>query len=122
MALPPQAFGATLRSKDGSSCPQGDFGHCLTLPVLASISPFTPYPSQEGAMRLPLALTAALLTIVPPPLLRGQVSPSNRGGTPLLRYDRIGSGPPLLLLHGFGGCAQDWRLFDSTFRTKYQLI
>lgn len=72
-------------------------------------------------MRRAFLLTATLVATTPLTSIQGQSPPAIRT-TPLLRYDRIGSGPPLLLVHGYGGCAATWQPFDSTFSTAYQLI
>lgn len=37
-------------------------------------------------------------------------------------FEVHGSGEPLLLLHGFGGCSQDWSTSIKTLSTNFQLI
>jgi pimeloyl-ACP methyl ester carboxylesterase len=37
-------------------------------------------------------------------------------------YEEYGDGKPLLLLHGFGGCTQNWHLFTSELSANYRLI
>lgn len=39
-----------------------------------------------------------------------------------MHYDRIGAGPPLLLLHGLGSSARDWESQIERFRGSHQLI
>src|SRR5262245_21498384 len=39
-----------------------------------------------------------------------------------LHYTLAGSGEPLLWLHGFGGCGDDWRFLFDDPPTGYQLI
>lgn len=39
-----------------------------------------------------------------------------------LHYDRVGEGPPLLLLHGLGSSARDWENQVSHFRDSRELI
>ena len=73
-------------------------------------------------MRTVSVLFVALLATGSPDGLLAQRPATTGTAAPLLRYDQIGSGPPLLLLHGFGGCAWTWGPFDSTLATRYQLI
>lgn len=37
-------------------------------------------------------------------------------------YEEYGNGKPLVLLHGFGGCTQNWHPFTSELSEKYRLI
>jgi pimeloyl-ACP methyl ester carboxylesterase len=37
-------------------------------------------------------------------------------------YEEYGAGKPLLLLHGFGGCTQNWHPFTAGFSEHYRLI
>lgn len=37
-------------------------------------------------------------------------------------YEEYGSGKPLLLLHGFGGCSQNWHPFTAKLAEHYRLI
>ncbi len=37
-------------------------------------------------------------------------------------YEEYGSGKPLVLLHGFGGCSQNWHPFISGLSESYRLI
>jgi pimeloyl-ACP methyl ester carboxylesterase len=37
-------------------------------------------------------------------------------------YEISGSGPPLVLLHGFGGSGQDWNSMRGEYSTAYQVI
>jgi pimeloyl-ACP methyl ester carboxylesterase len=39
-----------------------------------------------------------------------------------LYYEEYGSGSPLLLLHGFGGCTQTWQPFVDALAAHYRLI
>ena len=39
-----------------------------------------------------------------------------------LYYEVHGAGEPLILLHGFGGCSQDWSPLITDLRTQFQLI
>lgn len=39
-----------------------------------------------------------------------------------LYYEEYGSGEPLVLLHGFGGCVQNWYPFVSELSTHYRLL
>ena len=39
-----------------------------------------------------------------------------------LAYDVVGEGPPLLLLHYFGGCAESWRPHVADLARHYRLI
>ena len=39
-----------------------------------------------------------------------------------MHYQLLGSGEPLVLLHGFGGCADDWQPFTQILAKQYQLI
>jgi pimeloyl-ACP methyl ester carboxylesterase len=39
-----------------------------------------------------------------------------------LYYEIHGSGHPLLMLHGFGGCSHDWAALPAEWRSPYQLI
>ncbi|TNE70441.1 alpha/beta hydrolase [bacterium] len=39
-----------------------------------------------------------------------------------LYYEEIGAGKPLLLLHGFGGCSQNWHPFINEFSAHFKLI
>lgn len=39
-----------------------------------------------------------------------------------LYYEIHGRGDPLLMLHGFGGCSQDWSRLPAEWRSPYQLI
>ena len=39
-----------------------------------------------------------------------------------LYYEVHGTGEPLILLHGFGGCSQDWSALIADLRTQFQLI
>lgn len=37
-------------------------------------------------------------------------------------YEEYGAGKPLLLLHGFGGCTQNWHAFTDRLAEQYRLI
>jgi pimeloyl-ACP methyl ester carboxylesterase len=37
-------------------------------------------------------------------------------------YEEYGAGKPLLLLHGFGGCTQNWRPFTAELSERHRLI
>jgi pimeloyl-ACP methyl ester carboxylesterase len=37
-------------------------------------------------------------------------------------YEEYGVGKPLVLLHGFGGCAQNWHPFSAKLSERYRLI
>lgn len=37
-------------------------------------------------------------------------------------YEEYGAGKPLVLLHGFGGCTQNWRPFITPLAERYRLI
>jgi pimeloyl-ACP methyl ester carboxylesterase len=37
-------------------------------------------------------------------------------------YEEFGTGEPLLLLHGFGGCSQNWHPFTAELSERYRLI
>jgi len=37
-------------------------------------------------------------------------------------YEEYGDGKPLVLLHGFGGCAQNWHPFTAKLSERYRLI
>jgi pimeloyl-ACP methyl ester carboxylesterase len=37
-------------------------------------------------------------------------------------YEEFGEGKPLLLLHGFGGCSQNWHPFIDKLSESYRLI
>ena len=37
-------------------------------------------------------------------------------------YEEYGAGKPLLLLHGFGGCSQNWHPFVAKFSERHRLI
>lgn len=39
-----------------------------------------------------------------------------------MAYRELGSGEPLLLLHGFGGCGLDWEPFIAEFARSYRVI
>jgi pimeloyl-ACP methyl ester carboxylesterase len=39
-----------------------------------------------------------------------------------LYYEEYGVGKPLLLLHGFGGCSQNWHPFTARLSERYRLI
>lgn len=39
-----------------------------------------------------------------------------------LYYEEYGAGKPLLLLHGFGGCTQNWQSFIADLAEHYRLI
>jgi len=39
-----------------------------------------------------------------------------------LYYEDYGAGRPLVLLHGFGGCGQNWRPFTDQLSQRYRLI
>lgn len=39
-----------------------------------------------------------------------------------LYYEEYGAGKPLVLLHGFGGCAQDWHPFIAKLSERHRLI
>lgn len=39
-----------------------------------------------------------------------------------LYYEESGSGPPLLLIHGLGGCAEDWEFQLPEFTREYRVI
>lgn len=71
----------------------------------------------------PRSVIAAVLVAGISAACRPAQVPANAGRpAPLLHFARIGSGPPLLLIHGFGGCGAVWNPLDSTLATKYQLI
>jgi pimeloyl-ACP methyl ester carboxylesterase len=37
-------------------------------------------------------------------------------------YEEYGAGKPLVLLHGFGGCSQNWHPFNAELSKRYRLI
>ena len=37
-------------------------------------------------------------------------------------YEEYGVGKPLVLLHGFGGCAQNWHPFTAKLSERHRLI
>jgi pimeloyl-ACP methyl ester carboxylesterase len=37
-------------------------------------------------------------------------------------YEEYGVGKPLVLLHGFGGCTQNWHPFTAELSERYRLI
>jgi pimeloyl-ACP methyl ester carboxylesterase len=37
-------------------------------------------------------------------------------------YQEHGAGEPLVLLHGFGGCGQNWQPFVAEFAKRHRLI
>src|SRR6187402_2705562 len=37
-------------------------------------------------------------------------------------YEEYGTGKPLVLLHGFGGCTQNWYPFTAELSVRYRLI
>lgn len=39
-----------------------------------------------------------------------------------LHYEEYGAGRPLVLLHGFGGCTQNWHPFTDELSMRYRLI
>lgn len=39
-----------------------------------------------------------------------------------LHYEEYGAGRPLVLLHGFGGCAQSWHPFTAELSARHRLI
>lgn len=39
-----------------------------------------------------------------------------------LYYEAYGAGPPLVLLHGFGGCVQNWQPFTASLAAHHRLI
>ena len=39
-----------------------------------------------------------------------------------LYYEELGAGPPLVLLHGFGGCTQNWHPFTAELSKHYRLL
>ena len=39
-----------------------------------------------------------------------------------LHYERMGTGPPLLLLHGLGSCARDWEGQTDAFAEHYDVV
>lgn len=39
-----------------------------------------------------------------------------------LHYEEHGSGPPLVLLHGFGGCSRNWDPFAARLAERHRLI
>jgi pimeloyl-ACP methyl ester carboxylesterase len=39
-----------------------------------------------------------------------------------MHYQIVGSGEPLLLLHGFGGCGHDWQPFTQALAKQFQVI
>lgn len=81
-------------------------------------------------MHLPtLALVTALLTVActghqrvdaetvePPAATRFDVNGLS------LHVQQLGSGEPLLLLHGFGGCGQEWHDLAAAFAPSFRLI
>lgn len=40
----------------------------------------------------------------------------------MIHYETRGAGEPLLLLHGFSGSSQDWKMLPSEWSAKFQLI
>ena len=54
-----------------------------------------------------------------PPARRGQTVPINDLE---LYYEEYGAGWPLVLLHGFGGCARNWDPFVGELATRHRLI
>jgi pimeloyl-ACP methyl ester carboxylesterase len=51
--------------------------------------------------------------------IRGQII---KIGNLDLYFEEYGSGKPLLLLHGFGGCAQNWQPFIGELSQSFRLI
>lgn len=74
-------------------------------------------------MRRPLALALALALLAAP--AAAQTPDAGRlirvPGADLYVREQ-GSGEPLLLLHGFGGCAREWDAFVPTLAARYRVI
>jgi pimeloyl-ACP methyl ester carboxylesterase len=51
--------------------------------------------------------------------MKGQVV---QAGTLEMHYEEYGKGPPMLLLHGFGGCTKNWHPFVEDLSQKFRLI
>lgn len=67
------------------------------------------------------ALAALLLAAAPATAQDAPVRTAALNGIEMA-YRDIGTGAPLVLLHGFGGCADDWEPFVGTLSARYRLI
>jgi len=56
------------------------------------------------------------------PKLRSATGHSVRIGNIEMYYEEYGAGKPLLLLHGFGGCSQNWHPFIDQLSEQHRLI
>lgn len=65
-------------------------------------------------------LLAAFLYLLLP--TAGATTPSARVNGVDIAYGDTGSGPPLVLLHGFGGCRATWEPFAGSLAEHYRLI
>jgi pimeloyl-ACP methyl ester carboxylesterase len=94
-------------------------------------APLDPEPDANAMQRLPLLVLATLLlSAVSAAGLAGartasQDSPAGRV-LPLdgveLYFEERGAGPPLLLLHYFGGCARSWDPHVEALARHYRLV
>lgn len=56
------------------------------------------------------------------PKITGTQGHSVQIGNMEMYYEEYGTGKPLVLLHGFGGCAQNWHPFIAGLSERYHLI
>lgn len=68
-----------------------------------------------------LALTALLLAAAPAAAQDAPIRTVPLNGIEMA-YRDVGAGEPLVLLHGFGGCAEDWAPFLDALGARYRLI
>ena len=78
-------------------------------------------------MKNHITLLLVFITLLVAPLLRAQEAESSNGKFSYvnganIHYEEYGNGEPLILLHGFGRTASDWKPFIPEFSKQYRVI
>ncbi len=78
--------------------------------------------TNQRFTRVFLSCFLLLISLFSPAAAKGAGPNTVRVNDIDLHYQLLGSGEPLLLLHGFGGCGDDWQPLIPILAKQYQLI
>lgn len=76
------------------------------------------FPEKEALVKAVIVAAFALIAVTPIPLSAETVALNGMD----LRYSERGEGEPLLLLHGFGSCADEWGSLAEKLAAKHRIV